>query len=98
LTDGAVKNVYEIVKLIRENNQDDLRFHTFGIGNGVSTELIKNCAEAGNGMFYFIDKVDEIEKKVINALTTNSIPYLKIKDIEFIDKFWKKIKIPIDID
>jgi hypothetical protein len=55
LTDGAIYNVDEIIKEINFNNLDYLRVHTFGIGSGVSTDLIKECAKAGNGMFYFID-------------------------------------------
>jgi hypothetical protein len=31
-----------------------MRVNTFGIGSGASTDLIKNCAKAGVGMFYFI--------------------------------------------
>jgi hypothetical protein len=36
--------------------------YTLGIGSGVSKTLIKDCAKAGNGMFYFIENEDEIEK------------------------------------
>jgi hypothetical protein len=36
---------------------------------------------AGNGVYYFIDKVDEIEEKVIEAMATVLIPYLEIKNI-----------------
>jgi hypothetical protein len=64
-----------------------LRVHTFGIGSGVSTALVKDCAEAGNGLFFFIDKAEEIEKKVIEALSLNSVPYLNIKGIDFLDEF-----------
>ena len=43
-----------VVSLIR-NHRDKSTVHTFGIGSGVSTELIKNCALAGNGHYTFID-------------------------------------------
>ncbi len=85
LTDGAVHNVGEIVAEIKKNNKDNLRVHTFGIGSGVSTALIQECAKAGNGMYYFIDRKEEIENKVIEALSVNSLPYLNIKKIEFLD-------------
>jgi hypothetical protein len=55
LTDGAVYNIEGIVNEIRCNKQEYLRVHTFGIGSGVSTALIKECARVGNGMFFFID-------------------------------------------
>jgi hypothetical protein len=53
--------------------------------------LVKECAKAGNGMYYFIDKEEEIEKKVIEALCINSLPYLSLKNIEFLDNENKKI-------
>ena len=46
MTNGAVSNTNQIVKLIRENCKETY-FHTFGIGSGVSTELVKNSAIAG---------------------------------------------------
>ena len=67
LTDGAVNNTSQVVKLIKENNKGT-KVHTFGIGNGVSTELVKNSAMAGQGHFYFIDRMSEIDKKVLDAL------------------------------
>lgn len=44
-------------------------------------------------MYYFIDKEDEIEKKVIEALCVNSLPYLSIKNIEFLDNISQKIDV-----
>ena len=67
LTDGAVNNTNMVVKLIRDNCVGT-KVHTFGIGSGVSTELIKNSAMAGLGHFYFIDRASEIDKKVLDAL------------------------------
>lgn len=61
--------------------------HTFGIGNGVSTELIKECAKAGGGNADFISKPSEIESKVMNALQRNFFPYLVVKDFIFIADF-----------
>jgi hypothetical protein len=37
-------------------------------------------------MFFFVDKAEEIEKKVIEALSLNSVPYLNIKGIDFMDE------------
>jgi hypothetical protein len=53
LTDGAVDNTKSVVKLIRDNCTDT-KVNTFGIGTGVSTELVRNSAIAGKGNFYFI--------------------------------------------
>jgi NMD protein affecting ribosome stability and mRNA decay len=70
-----------------------LRLHTFGIGSGVSTDLVKRSAEAGNGMYYFVDDVKEVEKKVIDALCQSALPYLKINKIEFYDASNNQIKV-----
>ena len=46
---------------IKINCSTKLRVHTFGVGSGVSSALIKECAVNGNGKYYFIDKIEEIE-------------------------------------
>ena len=53
LTDGAVQNTAEVVQLIKQNS-DQCKVHTFGIGHGASTDLVKNCAIQSGGNFYFI--------------------------------------------
>ena len=70
--------------MIRENKAT-CKVHTFGIGSGVSTELIKNCAVSGGGHFYFIDNLAEIEKKVLNALSKEFFDYLCIKDVKLLN-------------
>ena len=77
LTDGAISNTKEVVKLIRMNNKSS-KVHTFGIGSGVSTELVKNSAMAGRGHFYFINNMSEIDQKVLDALQRESYEYLII--------------------
>ncbi len=84
LTDGAVFNTEEVVNLIRVNNQN-CSVNTFGIGSGADENLIKNCAKAGRGHFTFIDKLQEIETKVIDALTKDFYEYLTVKDIRVFD-------------
>ena len=46
ITDGEVSNTLVIVNYISQN-RNRCKVHTFGIGEGASTELIKNCAIAG---------------------------------------------------
>lgn len=40
LTDGAVSNTQLVVDLVRKHSETT-RVHTFGIGTGVSTALVK---------------------------------------------------------
>lgn len=46
-------------------NKINTRVHTFGIGDGVSTELIKDVAYAGDGSFYFSINEEELKEKII---------------------------------
>lgn len=86
LTDGAVNNTKIVVKLIRDNYKGgETRMHTFGIGSGVSTELVKNSAMAGQGHFYFINNMSEIDKKVLDALQREKYEYLIVKSLKFLD-------------
>lgn len=84
LTDGAVANTEAVVDLIRKNNQN-CSVNTFGIGSGADENLIINCAKAGRGHFTFIDKLEEIETKVIDSLTKDFYEYLTVKDIRVYD-------------
>ena len=87
LTDGAVFNTEAVVDLIRKNNQN-CQVNTFGIGSGADENLIRNCAKAGRGHFTFIDKLEEIETKVIDSLTKDFYEYLSVKQIRvYDDKF-----------
>jgi hypothetical protein len=67
LTDGGIGNTELLVDLIRKN-RGKCNVHTFGIGSGASTELIKNCAAAGSGHYSFIYQLNEIEKRVMAAI------------------------------
>ena len=60
-------------------NKSKCHVHTFGIGDGVSTELIKNCASAGHGHYSFITDLNEIEKKVIEAIQKDFLQYICVR-------------------
>ncbi|CDW72317.1 UNKNOWN [Stylonychia lemnae] len=84
LTDGEVSNTEEVIELVKDNRNNST-VHTFGIGDGVSTELIKKCAMVGGGHYSFIDNPHEIEEKVIAALQKNFLEYLIIQKAQLID-------------
>ena len=72
MTDGAVFNTNQVINLIQksigENSNSNARLHTFGIGSGADTHLVKGAASAGLGSSYFIYNFPDIEAKVIDAL------------------------------
>ena len=69
LTDGAVWDTDKVINLIDEHAiSTNSRVHSFGIGSGADSQLIKGSATAGCGSYHFIDDVLQIEEKVILAL------------------------------
>ncbi|XP_055997224.1 von Willebrand factor A domain-containing protein 5A-like isoform X2 [Ostrea edulis] len=66
LTDGQVSNVSKIVQMVRK--QENTRVFTFGIGNGCSTELIRNVAKVSNGKATFVKDKDRLQSKVMSAM------------------------------
>ncbi|XP_048773309.1 von Willebrand factor A domain-containing protein 5A-like isoform X2 [Ostrea edulis] len=66
LTDGQVSRVSKIVQLVKE--QKNTRVFTFGIGDGCSTELIRNVAKVSNGKATFVKDDDRLQSKVMSAL------------------------------
>ncbi|TNV84285.1 hypothetical protein FGO68_gene9917 [Halteria grandinella] len=91
LTDGEVGNTEVIVDLIRKN-RGTTKVNTFGIGSGVSTVLIKDCAKAGLGHFCFIDDVKDIEKKVMESIQKDFLEYLSVEEALILDNTGSVIK------
>lgn len=60
--------------------------HTFGVGSGADADLIKRVATAGFGHFTFINKISEIEEKVISALTKTLLFYTMVKSAQLFDQ------------
>ena len=92
LTDGAVFNTNSVVELVSQNANMQQRVHTFGIGNGASEDLIKNCAFKGLGNYYFIYNEDEIQETVIKSLTRMRMKYSTITSIQLYDAKGKAIQ------
>jgi von Willebrand factor A domain-containing protein 5 len=94
ITDGAVFNPQDVIDLVRANN-NHFNVHTFGIGNGASTTLVIECANAGNGRYYFVnDRADGLQGKVIDALSKSFEPYVKLDNNEIFIEGNKYIEMP----
>ena len=65
-TDGCVSNASNCIEIVRKNAKTT-RLFTFGIGNGVSTSLVKGLAYAGKGFSEFI--VSESSEKSLELVT-----------------------------
>ncbi|XP_076102079.1 von Willebrand factor A domain-containing protein 5A-like isoform X2 [Mytilus galloprovincialis] len=68
LTDGGVGDMAEDIIQLAKKNNGNTRVFTFGIGEGVSTSLIKNVAKVSGGKATFIKDGDNMLKKVITAM------------------------------
>lgn len=60
--------------------------HTFGVGKGADANLIKLVAMAGMGHFTFILDPEEIQEKVISALTKTVFEYGIIMSADLFDE------------
>jgi hypothetical protein len=75
------------VELVKSKSMaTNSRVHTFGVGNGADESLIKGCAFAGLGNFFFIYNDREIEKKVIHALCMSRLDYLLVLEAKLFDE------------
>jgi hypothetical protein len=74
LTDGQVHDRHTVQDYIRKNCHTT-RVHSFGIGSGADTFLVKEMAKAGKGKSFMIDDDDPtLQSKVIQALKLATAP------------------------
>ncbi|XP_066540708.1 von Willebrand factor A domain-containing protein 5A-like isoform X2 [Hoplias malabaricus] len=67
-TDGAVRNVKDILDLVRMHSRSH-RCFTFGIGQGASIALVTGMAKEGGGIAQFINSNDRLQLKVMQSLS-----------------------------
>ena len=95
LTDGAIWDTQQCVRLVQSKCTFKQRLHTFGVGHGASEELIKQCAFKGFGHFYFIYNEAEIEERVVTALSKTRLDYKIIQNASLFDKNGQEIETPM---
>ena len=91
ITDGKVSNVGKCVNLIDENN-DNFRVHSIGIGENCDKFLIEQTANAGKGLKFFINNIENISFKIFHILNicSNYLKNIKIEIINNLNYFDKK--------
>mmetsp|Transcript_15733 Transcript_15733/g.18193 ORF Transcript_15733/g.18193 Transcript_15733/m.18193 type:complete len:141 (-) Transcript_15733:1359-1781(-) len=68
LTDGDVNDPGKVIDLVRANSVN-FTLHTFGIGDGVNTDLVTECARAGNGKHYLVgNNCHQLKKKFVESI------------------------------
>jgi Ca-activated chloride channel family protein len=87
LTDGQVGNEKELFRTVQQNIDDD-RFFTIGIGSAPNDYLMTKMAEYGKGAFTYIGDIDEVEIKMGELFSKLESPAMTDININF----------PIDIN
>ncbi|KAH1183430.1 hypothetical protein KIL84_004922 [Mauremys mutica] len=72
-TDGEVENTQDVITEVWRNRGTH-RCFSFGIGDGVSTALIKGIARAAGGSAEFITGQDRMQPKVLQSLKRALLP------------------------
>jgi len=81
ITDGAVSNEFELMKLL-ESSHENFRLFTVGIGTAPNGYFMKKAAQFGRGSYVFIRDVSEIENNINQLMSTIRQPSLT--DIQLI--------------
>merc|ERR1719285_595732 len=76
LTDGEVSNTQEVIELVKQH-KDKNRIFSFGIGEGVSSELVDGVAQFGGAsrILKSGEEQDELNKHVLRALKASQSSY-----------------------
>ena len=76
LTDGQVNDRDRVI-IKSQTGKENVRIHTFGIGNGCDADMVKKMAEKGRGSCSLVgDDVDNLNGLVVTALSRASEPSL----------------------
>ena len=85
LTDGEISDKEKTLNLIGSYS-DKFTLHSLGIGNYYDNDLIKRIAIMGNGNSFFCNKLNDINKNVINALEQSQIANIISVNFEVMPK------------
>ena len=80
LTDGAVDDKEQTLKIIEENS-NVFRIYSIGIGSDFDDDLIKNAGALGKGNYNFCNDIKDLNKVIVNEIKNSSKPFYS--DFEF---------------
>jgi len=83
LTDGEVSNTQEVIDLVGEHSEKN-RIFSFGIGEGVSTELVDGVASFGGAsrILKSGEEQEELNQHVLRALKASQSSYFFDLDVD----------------
>ena len=74
LTDGAVNDKENTLKIIEENS-NVFRIYSIGIGSDFDDDLIKNAGVLGKGNYNFCNDIKDLNKVIVNEIKNSSKPF-----------------------
>ena len=74
LTDGAVYDKEQTLKIIEENS-NVFRIYSIGIGSDFDDDLIKNAGALGKGNYNFCNDIKDLNKVIVNEIKNSSKPF-----------------------
>ena len=74
LTDGAVYDKEQTLKIIEENS-NVFRIYSIGIGSDFDDDLIKNAGVLGKGNYNFCNDIKDLNKVIVNEIKNSSKPF-----------------------
>ena len=74
LTDGAVDDKEQTLKIIEENS-NVFRIYSIGIGSDFDDDLIKNAGVLGKGNYNFCNDIKDLNKVIVNEIKNSSKPF-----------------------
>ena len=93
LTDGEIDDKENTLKIIEENS-NEFRVYSIGIGNDFDEDLIKNAGVLGKGNYNFCNDINVLNKVIVNEIRNCSKPFYS--DFEFNNNLDKKNLYKID--
>jgi len=83
LTDGQVDDRESVINKAN-TKKDNIRVHTFGVGNGCDVDMVRRMAKMGRGSCSLVgDDVANLNGLVVTALARASEPSLQDCKLEF---------------
>ena len=74
LTDGAIYDKEQTLKIIEENS-NVFRIYSIGIGSDFDDDLIKNAGALGKGNYNFCNDIKDLNKVIVNEIKNSSKPF-----------------------
>jgi len=82
LTDGAVGNERQLFQII-QNQLDDARLFTVGIGSAPNSFFMRKAAQFGRGTFTYISNINEVDEKMQRLFNKLEMPVMRNLKIEW---------------